>query len=148
MGVFVVLGLIAKSSENSAAQTKKKAVEDEIGVRKSRAEEARSAILSSGDTEMILKLRLMEAGFQAPIARSVEGDSRPAAVGPSAFGTAAAVAGGMVVGNAISGAIASQQLEAAFADIQADLEADLSEVSDSVADEVADLDGSDFDFEI
>ena len=148
--VLFIFGLIGKANEASEKNKKQKALEDEVKLRKQRAEEARSAILASGDKEMIARLRLMEAGFDdrrtsAPVASAAPS---PVRSGPSALGTAAAVAGGMVVGNAVSGAIAASQLEDAFASISADLEADLSDASTELASISGDLGDTDFDFEI
>ena len=74
--------------------------------------------------------------------------------GPSVLGTAGAAAGGMVVGNAISGAIAASQLEDALSQVSADLDANLSEASKelaSLSDDTFDLDDvgdDDTDFDI
>ena len=106
------VGAMVKGSE----QNKKK---EEDAARKKRADDARAAIMASGDKEAIRQLQVMDASY---LSRANGSSSTPSVAG-NALGTAAAVAGGMVVGNAISGAIASAQLEAAMADIQSDLAA-------------------------
>ena len=128
----MVLGMFSKGAEQNA----KKAEESN---RKERAEAARAAILASGDKDAIKQLHLMEASYQ----NSPSGVRGQATGGAnSALGTAAAVAGGMVVGNAISTSIQAAQLEAAFADLQADLEASATELGDlaSLSDEDFNLD--------
>jgi hypothetical protein len=149
IGLFL-LGVFGKASEANEKNRKKQQLEDEVQLRKKRAEEARSAILASGDKDMIARLRLMEAGFdeRRSSAAATPAASAPVRSGPSALGTAAAVAGGMVVGNAVSGAIVASQLENAFADISADLEADLSDASTELASISDELGETDFDFDI
>lgn len=65
------------------------------------------------------------------------------------LGTAAAVAGGMVAGNAVTGAVQAAQLEAAFADLEAGLQASeealLAGLDTSLPDAAGD---DDLDFEI
>ena len=130
---IAVMGMISKGNEANA----KKAEETS---RKERAETARAAILASGDKDAIEQLHLMEASYQqATVGTRGQGMGS----GNSALGTAAAVAGGMVVGNAISTSIQAAQLEAAFADLQADLEAAEIELGD-----MASLGEADFDLDI
>ncbi len=136
--VFFVFGMISKGAEKAKA-------DEEIKQRKERAEKAREAILASGDKELINKLYLMEAGYQEKAASA--GRGAQASSGPSALGTAAAVAGGVLVADAVSASVQQAQLEAAFADIQADFEANLDEVSAGLDDLDTDVDDGDFDLD-
>lgn len=124
---LAVVGWISKSSEQDK---KKKEIEADVALKRARAEEARAAILASGNKEAIERLHLMEASYQAS-----QNQVAPQRAGSGMLGTATAVAGGMVIGNAISGAVQAAQLEAAFADIEANLDA-------SAESTLADLDGS------
>lgn len=79
-----------------------------------RIEEARAAILASGDRDLINRLHLLDAAKgSAPLAPGRDG-------GPSLLGTGLAVAGGMVLGNMLAGMTLSRELEAAFATLAAD----------------------------
>lgn len=140
--------MIAKGKEQNDISAKKKAAEDELALRKQRAEEARAAIHASGDSELIAKLRLMDATSSSLPPSVTMGQSANVGNGSSILGTAAAVAGGMVVGNAISSAIAAEQFQSAFADIQANIDGNLAEASGSLADGASDIDLSDLDFDI
>lgn len=130
LGGLVVLGVISKGSQENA----KKA--EEV-TRKERAEAARIAIMASGDKDAIRQLHLMEASYQHPTS-----GNRAVLAGPAsgALGTAAAVAGGIVVGNAISSSVQAAQLEAAFADLQADLDAAEIDLADGASLDELDLD--------
>lgn len=118
---IVLIGLAIFGGLSRAAETEKKKKEAvaEAALRKERAEAARAAILASGNKEAIGRLHLMEASYLASAGQPVQAGSQGAGAG--ILGTAAAVAGGMVVGNAVSGAIQAAQIDAAFADLQANL---------------------------
>lgn len=143
LAVLFVVGAISKGVEGSKA---KQAAEAEKKERKERSEKAREAILTSGNQEMINKLHLMDASYQQNSASSASPvQSRG---GSSALGTAAAVAGGLVVADAITTGIHQAELETAMADIEADLEADFSELKVDFDGVETDLDETDFDLEL
>ncbi len=135
--VVGVLGALAKNKEAEEQKENKKKHDLEVAFRRHKA---REAILASGDQELIGRLRLMEAGYGDRISNVASANTASPA-GASALQTAAAVAGGMVVGNAISGAIAASQLEQALADIGATMDAELASAS-------ADIETPDFDFDV
>lgn len=135
---WIVVGLVVVGAMSKASEENKKKADESS--RKERAEAARAAIIASGDKDAIRQLHLMEASYL----NSPTGNRGAlASSSGNALGTAAAVAGGMVVGNAITASIQSAQLEAAFADLQADLEA----TSVGLAD-VSSLSDSSFDFDV
>lgn len=145
--VMGVLGAIGNKNELEEQKAKKKRHDLEIVARKHKAKQSRDAILASGNQELIGRLRLMEAGYDARMSDATSVNITSPS-GSSALQTAAAVAGGMVVGNAISGAIATAQLESAMADISADLKADLAQASAELDGALAEIETHDFDFDI
>jgi len=79
-----------------------------------RVEDARAAILASGDRDLINRLHLLDA------ARGDPGNLQVRDNGPSLLGTGLAVAGGMVLGNLLAGMTLSRDMAAAFATLAAD----------------------------
>jgi hypothetical protein len=128
---WVLIGLIVVGGFAKGSEQNKKAEEDQL--RKQRAEEAREKILASGNEELISRLHLMEATGAGRQVANTQG-------GGNALGTAAAVAGGVLVANAVSAQIAAAELEAAFADIQADVDGQLAELDASIDDLDLDID--------
>ena len=129
--VLVALGALGNAAEKSK---KEKAQEAETELRKQRAEEARNAILASGNREANAKLQLMEASYQGQSSARTAQPTGGNGAGPGLLGTAAAVAGGMVVGNAVIGAVQMAQLEAALQDIESDLSADVEAANAEIED--------------
>lgn len=127
--VIGIAGVVAKGAEEN-----KKTAEE--ASRKKRAEDARTAILASGDVEAIRQLQMMDAAYLSV----PQGRGQTSGIGSNALGTAAAVAGGMVIGNAVSSSIASAQLQAALSDIQTDIGATAASLGST-----ADLGDIDFD---
>lgn len=143
--VIAVIGAFVKAG--SEAEEKKKA-DEEISERKERAKRARESILASGDKELINQLLLMEANYDGAGARK----SGPASgnISPSALGTAAAVAGGVIVADAVTNSMHQAALEDALADVRTDLEAEADELRASLSDfgDFESDDDGDFNFEI
>jgi len=147
MWAIIVMGIIGAVMNSSEKEKKRKAAEQEVATRKQRAEDARAAILASGDQEMINRLRLMEATAQGGT-NAAAAQMQPASAMPSLVGTAAAVTGGIVVGNAITGAVQMAALETALQDVLADLEqgGHLGDSDLAGLDDAGEADGSDLDF--
>lgn len=144
--IFIVVALIVGVIKGAGEAEQKKKVENEAKERKERAEKAREAIMASGDKEMINKLLLMDAAYQENSARSqaLAGTNS----GSSALGTAAAVAGGVIVADAVTTSMHQAALEDALAEVQADFEANAEELQASL-DGLSDLgETDDFDLEL
>lgn len=128
VGIWII-SLISKGVQKAKAN---QAAEEAAKLLHERIAASRAAILSSGDLVAIHRLNLLEAA--GPTGTAAAAPLRAGGSGPGMLGTAAAVAGGVVAGNAITGAIASAELEATLAS----LEADFAEITTAGLDGVID----------
>lgn len=135
----VVIWIISLVSKGVQKAKTNQAAEEAAKLRQERMAASRAAILNSGDLVAIHRLNIMESAGEKGGASTAA--SRTARSGPGMLGTAASVAGGIVAGNAITGAIASAELEA----ILAGLEADFSEVTTAGLDGGLDTEAEDQD---